>query len=313
MRPLVLRDFEDCLRQAMPQVGNHDWKWTVLRARARAGRQLPWKLYRVLRRLGSQRKPYFIGQSHRGTRYMGDFRDWYATMCAVFPDYDATIIKFMESRLAQTGGVFADVGTNLGIVAATLAQGAQSRSTVIAFEPMPETARRAACTFALNQLANVQLYQAAVGDEDGEIPFYVPLEHSEGASAHPADLADVNYQQVRVPCTRLDRLVERGSLERVGLLKLDVEGHEYNAVQGARELIARDRPAMLCEYNYGVAPGAGWTAADLAGLIRQCGGEYRFQVLYDDDHLTDFPPPSDVKEIVNIYAESVAVPAFAVR
>jgi FkbM family methyltransferase len=52
---------------------------------------------------------------------------------------------------------------------------------------------------------------------------------------------------VRVPVQSLDAHVERTAVGRVDLIKMDIEGGEWDALLGAARLFARDRPVLQCE------------------------------------------------------------------
>src|SRR5207244_4286059 len=103
-------------------------------------------------------------------RVPGDYRDDYATLCAIFPDHEADLLRFLKRQMERRAGAYLDVGTNLGLIAATMARALAGHERgggeVIGFEPVPETARCAAATFALNGLRNARLFQVAVGDVD---------------------------------------------------------------------------------------------------------------------------------------------------
>jgi FkbM family methyltransferase len=295
-------DFQNCLDDLMPRVGKYGWMWTVLRVRARKIGRFPFKLYSVLQRFGNANKPYFVEKTGGGITFMGDYRDIYAVSCAVCPDYDDPLLGFMEQRVKHLEGDYLDVGTNLGVVAATMARSLQDRGEVIAFEPIPETAKRAAATFALNSLKNVRLFRCAISDEDGEITFFNAPGRSEAASANRTEQS-IDWIETKVPCRTLDSLVEQKAINKVGLMKIDVEGHEPKAVRGAGQLIARQKPEIIYEYHRGVAPKVGWEAADVAALINKAS-RYRFRTLNGDSTLSNFPPPPDSGEVVNIYGKS---------
>ena len=62
--------------------------------------------------------------------------------------------------------------------------------------------------------------------------------------ARPHDLAPV-----RVPITRLDDWAAGSDLRGLDLIKLDIEGQELAALQGAENLLARYRPRIVCEIH----------------------------------------------------------------
>lgn len=277
--------------------------WSILRRRASKTGWLPKRMFKILQKFCNSNKPYFIAKNNEGISFVGDFRDYYAAQCAVVPEYDTVLIRFLEEKLKSSEGDYLDVGTNTGVVASTIARYLQGRSEVIGFEPVLETARRAGATFALNNLTNMRFFPMAVSDSDEDITFFDSPGHSEWASVNPTDQGDViSWRKTVVPSCRLDTLARSNRLSRVALMKIDVEGHEPQVVRGASELIARDKPAIIYEYHYNIAPQLGVTTSTVADLI-SLSGAYRYQVFDELKGLLPFPPSSEGIGPVNIFAE----------
>ena len=142
------------------------------------------------------------------------------------------------------GGTVFDVGANIGLSALEFARTAGASGKVIAFEPHPDTAARLRSNLDLNGAAQVEIVQSAVGSAPGTITF------NESADATLSSATVVPRNLVRsfdVPLTTVDIVwTERGK-PVVSALKIDVEGGELAALQGAGELLARDHPAILLE------------------------------------------------------------------
>ena len=141
-------------------------------------------------------------------------------------------------RLLRPGAGVADIGANTGLW--TYAFG---RSVPVdAFEPLPEPARVLQALAAT--LPAVRVHQVALSSREGTAQLYVPYlnghPHSELARFMPVDGP---HETVVVPMRTLDSY----GLRNVGLLKVDVEGHERAVLEGAGETIARERPVLLIE------------------------------------------------------------------
>lgn len=142
--------------------------------------------------------------------------------------------------LADKDRLALDIGANRGVWSHVLARaGAQ----VHAFEPNPKL-------FAVLDAAKPKgatAHQIALSDRDGEavlkVPLYARGYSNQHASLEDARVGDNAYGEVRVRTARLDTL----ELAPVGFMKIDVEGHERAVLEGARETIARDKPALVIE------------------------------------------------------------------
>ena len=142
-----------------------------------------------------------------------------------------------------------DVGAHRGDITAALTQ---MRFRVLAVEPHPTVADRLEQRFARHIEQNVvRVARVAATDKSGEdADLYVgstttvsSLEWEWTTVGFPAE-----FQQrgmIRVPVTRVDELVRDFTNERLGFLKVDVEGHEYPALRGCFSRGAMPRPAVV--------------------------------------------------------------------
>jgi FkbM family methyltransferase len=317
-----LDDCREVLAGLRPRVGDYDALWSQLRAaesrRARPRTGLRAALSRrpavpdapsFVEDFGRRRaevpdeRPYFTGSVAGGIRFMGDARDYPSALHAVDPQCNSVLVDALGRELARRPGNVIDVGTNIGVVAASVAAQLTAPLRVIAFEPSPTTLLLAAATVALNDAANVTLYNAAVSDTDGSLTFNATPGNSAIASArrHKFDLLN-EWEEVEVPAVRLDTLHAAGELDGVSLLKIDVEGHEMSALGGALAFIADVRPTVVYEYTPVAAADHGWTQEDSINLLSRAG-EFRFEAVSEGDgRVLPFPLPADHTGQVNVFA-----------
>ncbi len=296
-------DCQKALDELQPRIANYRWMIALLRSRIRQSGRFPSRVYTILKRFANSKRPYFIGTTPQGIHYVGDYRDEYSLAWSAFDDYDDDLVQFLLQQLKGCKGTYLDIGANMGVTAALAARELAGRGQVMAFEPLPATAQRAAATFALNKLTNVRLFQAALGDTDSEITFYYPEGHSEIASAHRnGQMEWMNVQEVRVPSLRLDTILSPEEQNRIGFIKIDVEGHELFALKGAVKMLARDRPPILYEYCPTTMIGGNWGDEDMVSLLTSVG-DYELSVLSADNVRSVFPPPPNSVNFVNVFCE----------
>ncbi len=300
---LTATQFKQSLNELQPFIGNYGWLWTILRWRASLhGGMFPERAYNALKRFGNPNKPYFIGTTTAGVKFVGDYRDLYSVLLVVDPTFHLNFVKFICEKLkAKQAKVFIDVGSNMGIVAASVAKIMGPDYRVIAVEPVRATAARAAATFALNSFNNVDLFEGAISDKNGEISFFQIPGHSDRASIHADAIEkDQNLIKLTVPSRTLDSICEEQKIEKVGFIKFDVEGHEPAAIAGTRRLIEQDKPDIIYEYAFAVAEKMGWKAEEVAASIGKIT-PYKFFSMIDDQTIGNFPPPPKPDGLVNIY------------
>ena len=145
-------------------------------------------------------------------------------------------------ELMQRGGTAVDVGANQGFFAFALTELADR---VVAFEPNPDYAR-----FARWMLrGRAEVHELALSDRPGRATFYVPV-REDGLVLHLAGNLTGAHSQFAKTMRTYDvevRTLDSFSLTDVRLLKVDVEGVERQVLDGGRETILRDRPAMVLE------------------------------------------------------------------
>lgn len=179
--------------------------------------------------------------------------------------------------------VSVDIGADVGQF--TIAMLAASRS-VIAFEPRPAQARELASMFGAVGAA-VRIEPVALSDKPGVTAMRV-VESEPGRSTIDNDnaLSDVSggeVQSIDVPVKRLDDL----GLDDIGLIKIDVEGHELAVLRGAADTIVRNRPAILVEAEERHHPNA---VGEVTALLTELGYSGYFDLDDDRRPIAEFDP-----------------------
>lgn len=174
--------------------------------------------------------------------------------------------------LVGDGDTAIDVGANIGGYTVRLSQLVGPSGRVYAFEPVPRTFRLLA--YNVERLAphpNVRLREVAVSDRTGTASLSLPLEGSL-ENFYTASLAATPSSKVRriiVPTTTLDECMPPDG-GRVALIKIDTEGAEWQVLQGATDLLRRERPAVICEVGAGIER-FGHTAQEVFDLMADLG------------------------------------------
>jgi FkbM family methyltransferase len=144
-------------------------------------------------------------------------------------------------RIVPKGAVTVDVGANCGLYTRELAR--LSRR-VYAFEP----SRKMADLLRRTSAPNVSVHEIALSDQTGNAELFIPQGDNELifglASLEPAlNASNKGVISVNVPTARLDAIVHQD----VAFVKIDVEGHELNVLNGAVELLEHSQPVFLVE------------------------------------------------------------------
>jgi FkbM family methyltransferase len=147
-------------------------------------------------------------------------------------------------RLLGPGDVFVDVGANVGYHAFRASQRVGPDGRVVAVEANPENARLIAYTAALNELTNVELVPLALAGQRGWVSFGTHV-GSNGGFLPDDEATTGSGRGTIVPTLALDDL----GLDRVSVVKIDVEGAEGLVIDGASDTIERHRPTFVMEFS----------------------------------------------------------------
>jgi FkbM family methyltransferase len=150
------------------------------------------------------------------------------------------------------GRVAVDIGANLGEWAVPLARRVGPSGRVLAIEPAPRAATAVDKTLVANALAQAEVIRCAVGDHDGTVEFAAPIVTSVRIDTGTARIgpAAAGHEALTVVSRTLDSLAAERRLDRIDLIKIDVEGAERQVLDGARASIARFRPVLVLETGH---------------------------------------------------------------
>lgn len=172
------------------------------------------------------------------------------------PEEALQLFCLMQFRrqLAGDGVVVVDCGANIGAHTVNWAQAMRGWGSVVAIEAQERVFYALAGNIALNNCFNAKAIHAAVGSFSGmmRIP---QLDHTRPANfaglhlrptdRDPGQAVSYDSGMTMVNAITIDRL----GLERVDLIKIDVESMEPEVLEGARETITKQHPIVYAEHN----------------------------------------------------------------
>lgn len=193
----------------------------------------------------------------------------------LFGSYEPELRACFQNFL-RPGFVAVDVGANVGWHTLLMAKCVGDQGRVIAFEPNPSVRERLEFHVSLNRFRQVEVLPYALSDREGIVQFTAPpvddprcgdgcmlptstssISPSEqnGASYRPAASAVAltgisgTAHQIEVKATPLDALLDRLALSRLDLIKMDIEGFEWLALNGSTRAIEQFRPHIVFEFD----------------------------------------------------------------
>ena len=216
---------------------------------------------------------------------------WFSDLqIMIWPDNESSRVLFLTgtfepneltwvSHTLTKGMTMIDLGANMGVYSMLASKLVGESGSVVAVEPSARDFQRLAFHVTLNNLQNVRCLHLAASDDSGQAVLKVASDRSSGHNTfgdfcYPA----VERAREEIVQTRpLDALVAEQKLQRVDLLKVDVEGHESKVLMGATETLAHFRPKILIEASEKALRNQGTSVeAVLTFLKRQRYGLHEF-------------------------------------
>lgn len=157
----------------------------------------------------------------------------------------------------RPGFIALDIGANIGVHTLRMARAVGESGKVISFEPMPHLQQKLNANVQLNRLESiVQIKGVAVSDAAGQTKM---SGSSDTFNQGTGRMDDQGETQVLV--TTGDAVIEEMELNRLDLIKIDIEGYEMKAIQGLFNSIKKFKPRLLVEYDqaYWEKCGSSWT------------------------------------------------------
>jgi FkbM family methyltransferase len=183
-------------------------------------------------------------------------------------------------KVLSPGETFVDVGACYGIYTLVASRIVGGRGQVIAFEPSSRAFPILKKNISLNNLTNVRAFCLALSDKSGRTLLYRhPKVGCDSLAAH----GSVSEGPQEITTQVLDDVIRELPIDRVGVIKMDVQGAEEWVLRGARNILTTMHPVVIFESwpigppLLGLSPNGAWDLLESLG--------YKFFVLEGDGSL----------------------------
>jgi FkbM family methyltransferase len=196
--------------------------------------------------------------------------------------FEPNEFSFLRAVL-EPGMVFFDGGANDGLYSLYAARRVTASGVVVAAEPSTREFDRLQANIALNSATNVRALKVALGAQPGSATLAIAEEGHEGQNTIGTEVSNPTVRTAHhetVALQTIDGIVDEQGLDRLDFVKLDVEGSEVEALNGATVAISRFQPIMLLEAEDERLASQNRTKADFTATVR--GFDYEMWV-FDAD------------------------------
>jgi FkbM family methyltransferase len=221
--------------------------------------QIQRQFKRALVRFPSRRREVL----HFGQRLWVDPTELHGFHLYYEHEYDDYIFKFLGKRLGSFARAL-DIGANIGIYTNFLAA---RINRVDAFEPEVQVLPKLRANLSLNGLSHVQIHEVCIANVSGQINFQRANKQNQGKGKIVQGNAAVAY-----PCITLDDFFA-SAIGEPCLIKIDIEGGEWLALQGARRVLSHPSVpvSLLIEVHPAEIASLGGSVPELKFLLEAMG------------------------------------------
>ena len=205
--------------------------------------------------------------------------------------YEPNEFNYLASYL-KPGMVVVDAGANEGLYSLFASRRVGAAGLVLAVEPSPRELVCLRNNIARNHMSNVCVVPVALSDRTGRAILKLAEDEHAGQNTLGEFVYDIQsagtHEVEQIP---LDTLLAQENVQRVDLIKADIEGAELALLVGARETLRRCKPTLLCEIYGTVLEPQDARAARMLEVLADFG--YR---LLSFDDTTGLPVPWDCRQ-----------------
>jgi FkbM family methyltransferase len=201
------------------------------------------------------------------------------------------------SIILEKGDSFMDVGANIGCVTDKASWLVGRDGNVYSFEPSPTTMILLSKRIKGLNLKNVHLSQFALGSKESDGLLHEFKENFGGSSSLAYGLDTAPRQtligKTVIKIDTLDNFIHVNNVEKIKMIKIDVQGFEIDVLDGARELLLSAQPPILfVEVEKGALEAFNYSCSDLINKILSFNYKIfslRNKVLFTIENINDIP------------------------
>lgn len=183
-----------------------------------------------------------------GLKFAGDLKTSVAWEVFFFGAYEKYGLMLVRDLLRnRTNPICIDVGANCGTYSIFMSKFSKQ---VHAFEPNKIALAALKENIAINDISNITVHDVALGDKNCNLDLHIAKNADTAWSSFVYGSNKPIYgDHVTVEAVKGDDIVEKLNLQKIDLIKIDVEGYERNVLLGLKRTINKFRPIIFMEFS----------------------------------------------------------------
>lgn len=196
-----------------------------------------------------------------------DITEYLQAYLYLFGNYESQTIKFLKKYIHKGNYIF-DVGANIGYMSLLFSKFTGPEGKIFAFEPETNNFSMLQKNILLNNVNNIFSYKVACSENEEELKLYL----SEGINKGQHTLLKVHQENEQfeiVKTIKLDDFFALNHLDRIDLIKIDVEGAELEVLKGMDSILTNYAPILVIEVVSSILAKRNLTAKDFCLFLKK--------------------------------------------
>ena len=147
--------------------------------------------------------------------------------------------NIVMSEFVNKGDTVIDIGANIGTTVLPMSNNVGDYGKVIAFEPQSIMSQCLNTNLTINDITNVEVYNLAISNKNG----WAKLNDQKFWKTGRYGSAGISSEGTRVKTITLNDV----EVDKCSLVKIDIEGHEWQAIQGGKDFLLKHKPTLYME------------------------------------------------------------------
>jgi len=197
--------------------------------------------------------------------------------------------------LIRPGDVVLDVGTNVGETLLNFARLVGPNGRVYGFEPDERNFKNVPRNTGLNYFKNVRVFNLGVSDRKETLKLFRVDPHNRGMNRILSETEAAEFDDfTTIEVNTLDNVIAENALEKIDVMKIDIEGYEMHALRGAERLLSTQKPKLFIEVGYTRLLKNGTSPNEMVSFLHSFGYVVRHSETDElIDETYDFSPLGD--------------------
>ena len=181
-------------------------------------------------------------------------------------------IKQVFAYNLKAGNTVIDVGAHIGEFSLIASKKVGNEGKIIAIEPLIENAKWIQKNLSLNEIKNCLVLELAVGSKRDKVTIYKKNVNASMGILDPQISEEKLVKSYDIEVETLDAILTERKIDNVDMLKIDVEGYEYEVLTGCKELMRQKKiKKIICEIHSQYLAKKGVSEDMLYSLLRDNG------------------------------------------